>query len=95
MQAIFTKYLPATDLKGSRVKAWAEAGSVTIPYDTSKDVEEAHIKAIWAFLAKFGWRGIFHVGAWDKGFVAVFRESCSTYTVPDDLKAEIKNILNH
>jgi hypothetical protein len=31
-QAIITKYLPATNTKGSRIKARTHEGSVTIPY---------------------------------------------------------------
>lgn len=33
MQAIKTKYLPATNTKPSRIKAECEAGSITISYD--------------------------------------------------------------
>ncbi len=31
-QAILVKYLPATNFKGSRLKAACERGSITIPY---------------------------------------------------------------
>ena len=32
MQAIQTKVLPATNTKGTRVKAWCQAGAITRPY---------------------------------------------------------------
>jgi len=55
MQAIITKYLPATDTKGSRYKATTEAGSVIVPYDHSRDAEANHIAAAKALCKKMGW----------------------------------------
>ena len=34
MQAIQTKYLPCTDTKPTRIKAWCQAGSHTWPRDS-------------------------------------------------------------
>lgn len=31
-QAIQTKYLPATNRRGSRIKAWCDRGSIVVPY---------------------------------------------------------------
>lgn len=57
MQAIVTKYLPATNTKGARIKASCEAGSVTIsyPHEAQRGVE-AHATAMRALAAKLGWR---------------------------------------
>jgi hypothetical protein len=54
MQAIITKYLPATDLRGSRVKATCERGSVTIGYPYERGPgEDAHRAACEALVEKF------------------------------------------
>jgi hypothetical protein len=42
MQAIATKYLGATNTRGSRIKATCDAGSLTIPYPHSENTYEAH-----------------------------------------------------
>lgn len=53
MHAIITKYLPATNTLGSRIKATAYAGSVTIAYDYSGDA--CHRRAAQALCEKMGW----------------------------------------
>ena len=54
MQAIHSKYLPATYSKGSRIKATCERGSLTIPYPYELEVDSAHRlavrKLLWSFL---------------------------------------------
>lgn len=55
MQAIITKFMPATDFKGARYKATAEAGSVIVPYDHSVNTEANHIAAAKALCKKMGW----------------------------------------
>ena len=42
MQAIQTKYLPATNYRGSRVKATCEKGTLTLPYRYDCDQYECH-----------------------------------------------------
>ena len=42
MQAIKTKYLPATNYRGSRVKATCEKGTLTLPYRYDCDQFECH-----------------------------------------------------
>jgi hypothetical protein len=54
-QAIITKYIGPTNFKGSRVKASAQAGSITIGWDCALDTEENHTAAAKALMAKFGW----------------------------------------
>jgi hypothetical protein len=64
MKAIQTKYLPCTNTKGSRIKAWTEGGnSITIGYPHElPQGEEAHKKAAEALKAKLGWVGCSLVG---------------------------------
>lgn len=54
-QAIVTKYLGPTNHKGARVKASAQAGSVTIPWDHALDVEANHTAAARYYLDKHNW----------------------------------------
>jgi hypothetical protein len=74
MQYIETKYLPPTNHKGGRVKAKASSapGSVTIPYDHSLDIEQAHAKAAMALAAKLDWRGEYAAGGNNRGYVFAF-----------------------
>lgn len=53
MQAILTQYLPATNMRGSRIKATCSRGSKTIPYDHALESEENHIAAAQALCDKF------------------------------------------
>ena len=53
MQAIVTKYLPATNTRGSRIKAYCERGAVTISYPYELTIEAAHIAAADALIARF------------------------------------------
>ncbi len=55
-QAIITKYLAPTETKGARIKAKAFAGSVTIDWDDSIDVDENHLEAAKLLCAKFEWK---------------------------------------
>jgi hypothetical protein len=55
MQAIQTRYFGPTDVKGARIKAFAEAGSVTISYPHELSGQAVHRKAAEALAAKFGW----------------------------------------
>ena len=51
-QAIVTKYLPATDRRGARMKASAFGGSVTVPY--AYEGGESW-RAALALIRKMGW----------------------------------------
>ena len=61
-QAITTKYLGPTNHRGSRIKAQAAAGSITIPYDYSGNDDSVHAKAAKALADKFGWSGLWIAG---------------------------------
>lgn len=54
-QAIETYVLPATNTRGTRIKAKAWGGSVTIAYPYGCDHTEAHRLAAFALVEKMGW----------------------------------------
>lgn len=56
-QAITTKYLCPTNFKGARIKAEAEAGSITIVWDHSLNREENFIAAAKTLMGKLEWKG--------------------------------------
>jgi hypothetical protein len=58
MQAIQVKYLPPTYKIGSRFKATASSGSVTVPTDYGLDYEPNARKAAEALLKKLGWHNV-------------------------------------
>lgn len=55
MQAIRTRYYGPSNMRGSRIKAQCDAGSLTIPYDHALDIEGNHVAAREALLIKLGW----------------------------------------
>lgn len=57
VQAITTKYIGPSNTLGSRIKAKAAAGSITIHYDSALNSEDAHMVAAETLAAKFGWAG--------------------------------------
>lgn len=73
-QAIITKYMGPTDFRGSRVKATAEAGSITIGWDDALNVDGNHLKAAKALQAKFGWTDDLIGGSYKNGYVFVQTE---------------------
>jgi hypothetical protein len=71
-QAIETKYLRATNVRGSSIKATAYGGSITIGYDHALNIDGAHKAAADALIAKMGWKGTFAQGGNAKGDGYVF-----------------------
>jgi len=56
MKAIQVKYLPATNSKPSRWKAWAFGGEqITVSYDYDLDENENARAAAIALITKMGW----------------------------------------
>jgi len=66
MQAIQTKYIAASNTKPSRIKAWCDAGSLTISYPHEHDEAGAHYCAAQKLLVKLGWAGP-HYGVLHQG----------------------------
>ena len=82
MQYIITKYLPATDSKGGRIKAKASCApqSLTIPYDHALDIEQAHAKAAMQLAGELDWLGEYAAGGNETGYVFAFIGGSNTYT---------------
>jgi hypothetical protein len=53
MQAIVTKYLPATNTKPTRIKAFCERGSITVSYPHELSGDACHRYAVKQLVAKF------------------------------------------
>ena len=69
MQAITTKYLFATNSKGSRIKATCDAGSITIPYPHELSGMDVHAKAAMELCRKLGWTSMHgYDGDWVGGY---------------------------
>lgn len=76
MKAIFTKYLGATNNKGSRVKAYdADQNQVTLHWDSDQSPEENHKRACTALMAKMDWFGRMAMGSHKDVYVFVFVET--------------------
>ena len=57
-QSISTKYISATDFRGTRVKARSSSGlSVTVSWNDALGTDENHTAAAQALAAKLGWSG--------------------------------------
>lgn len=72
-QAITTRYIGPSNFRGSRVKAKAAAGSVTLHWDDALNTEQNHAKAAKALADKLEWSGKYHMGGLpdDRGYVFV------------------------
>jgi hypothetical protein len=55
MQAIQTKYIGPSNVRGSRVKAIAQAGSVTLEWDDALNRDDNHLAAAKALATKLSW----------------------------------------
>lgn len=53
MQCIHTKFLPCGNVRGSRIKATCDRGSITIPYPHELSGDEVHREAVRRLVAKF------------------------------------------
>ena len=72
-QAITTKFLPATNTRGSRIKATAAAGSLTVARDCALNIEQNHARAAEMLANKFKWKGRYYGGGLpdEKGYCFV------------------------
>jgi hypothetical protein len=87
MQYIQTKFLRATNNRGSRIKATTSYGndSVTIPMDYSVDCEQAHAKAAMSLASKLQWNGDYACGGNDSGYVFTFVGTFNIYSTEEAL----------
>lgn len=70
-QAITTKYIGPSNVRGSRVKASCDAGTVTVSWDHALNSSGNHEYAARVLLEKLGWSGEW-VGGCDKDGNHVF-----------------------
>jgi len=92
MQSIITKYLPATNSRGARIKAqasgWGDrrrALSLTRSYDYELSAEDNHLAAAGALAVELMWSGVWVEGAASGGQGNVY--VCTkgrNFTVPED-----------
>jgi hypothetical protein len=54
MSAFITKFLPATDCRGARIKATSSTGTATVPYDHAEGIFENHRAAANALADRLG-----------------------------------------
>ncbi len=91
-QAITTKYFGPSNVKGSRVKAKAAAGSIYLEWDHRFNPETNHAMAAKALADKMQWNGHYYQGAMpdDSGycFVAVDQRESEEYDDDEKLEAE-------
>lgn len=66
MQAIRTKFIPATDKTGKRVSAECEGGRIVMPYWYNLDGQANHAAAALILIEKLGWEDRY-AGACFKG----------------------------
>jgi len=73
MKAILTKYLPCTNTKGSRIKAWTEGGNqITIPYPHELSGQDVHELAAQSLVDKMEWKNIkLYGGGIENGYAFV------------------------
>lgn len=62
-QAVVTKYLGPTNGRGSRVKARAQAGSITVDWNHALNPADNHALAARTLATKWGWAGVWQGGA--------------------------------
>ena len=76
MQSIQTKYLPATESNGSRIKAKCARGSITIPFPHELTGDETHRAAVYALVLRFTNEDFYSQGIpretnfWNRAFVS-------------------------
>lgn len=84
MQAIETKYLPATTHRGARVKAMNGGGGheITVSWDSDDDDKGGHWQAAYALACKLGWAGAYVCGGTRAGYVFVMVPCDAIVTTP-------------
>ena len=75
MKAILTKYLPCTNSRGSRIKAYdCDKNSVTMSYDYALNGEEQYKRVAIALCVKMGWDTDLVGGGVENGYVFCFKK---------------------
>lgn len=86
MKAITTRFVPATDHRGSRIAATDEDGNrVQIPYPHELASFDAHAAGAQALCRKMRWHGTLIAGSLGKGYVFVWAKG-DVVAVPQEAK---------
>lgn len=73
MKAIMTKVMPATNTKGTRIKAYdSDNNSVTVSWEHELNEEENAIHAAYKLKEKMNWKGDMAWGWVKEGYIFVF-----------------------
>ena len=78
MKSITTKYLPATNTRGARIKASSDGLSATVSYPFELSDQHAHFEAVKELVRKhsLNWNlEDMRFGATDTGYVFCFADS--------------------
>ena len=76
MKAIKTTFIPAGNVRGSRIKASdCDHNSITLSWDHGLDADQNHAKAAQALRDKMGWTGAMIGGGLKDCFVWTFAKS--------------------
>lgn len=78
MQPIFTKYISPAAIKGSRIKAYCDDGSITIDYPHELSGDAVYRAAADVLCKKLGWAGELIGGRYKNGMVFVFSPNIDT-----------------
>lgn len=91
MQAIKTKYLPATNYDPSSIKAECDTEFITIPYDHNLTTQEIHQKAAYLLIQKLGWKPTkMYTGALSNCYVHILEYEIPQYIPMQDLPEFLK-----
>lgn len=71
-QAIVTTFYGPTTHRGARIRALAQAGSVTVQYDHALNGQDNHKRAAKALAEKLNWHGFWVMGGLPNGTSDVF-----------------------
>jgi hypothetical protein len=89
MQAIETRYIGATDYSKAKVEAMAEAGSMTIDWDSEKSMLENYIAAAKALAEKLEWFGQWCGGVLRYGYAFIqITDNCSFEVVREIIQTD-------
>jgi hypothetical protein len=85
MKSIYTKYIPATNTRGSRIKAYDsdKRNSVTLSYDNALSTDAIHRGAAVELCRRLDWHGVLVEGSANGqgGNVYVFLTDWNQFTV--------------
>jgi hypothetical protein len=87
-QSIQTRYISATNLRGSRVSATSASGQrIILEWDDALNTDENHKAAAAALARKLDWHGVWACGSLPHGCVFVLQDGDRFMVTPQRAKA--------